>query len=107
VSAVALFFEPDFFGVAAESLLFAEESAAAVLLSVRSAVVLFLERDFFGVVAVELSEAAASALSADFFLGLGVVLLVESAVASGFVCALSLTAAFFLLFFLAAEPLSV
>jgi hypothetical protein len=106
LSAVTLFFEPDFFGVAAESPLFAEESAAAVLLSVASAAVLFFERDFFVVVAVELSEAAASALSAVFFLDLEVVPLVESAVAPGLVCEPSLAPGFFLLFFLAVALLS-
>lgn len=102
VSAVALFFERDF----AESPLFAEEPAATVLLSVASGAVLFLERDFFGAVAVEL-EAAASVLSGAFFLDLEVVLLVESAVASGLVCELSLAAAFFLLFFLVVVLVSV
>jgi hypothetical protein len=106
-SAVALFFERDFFIVVAESPLFAEESAAAVLPSVASAVVLFLERDFFGAVAVELSEAAASVLSAAFFLDLEVLFLVESAVALGLVCELSLAAAFFLLFFLVVVLISL
>jgi hypothetical protein len=106
-----LFFDRDFLVVVAVSdpLVFAVESATAVLLSAASEVALFFERDFlvvvaespdpvelsaasevalflergcFVVVAAELSDAAASVLAAVFFLDLGVVDFAESAVAS-------------------------
>jgi hypothetical protein len=87
VSAVAPFFDRDFFApaVSAPGALFAEESAVAVLLapelSAASPVLLFLEVVFLGV-AVALSGAAASVLAAVFFLDLEVVVFPESAVAS-------------------------
>jgi hypothetical protein len=113
VSEVALFFERDFFVVvaAADPLVFAVESAAGALLVVElsgasAAVLLFFERLFL-VVAAELSDAAASVLAAAFFLDLEVLLLVESAVASGLVCEASEAAAFFFAFFLVLELVSV
>jgi hypothetical protein len=112
VSEVALFFERDFFVVAAASdpLVFAVESAVGALLVVElsgasAAVLLFFERLL--VVAAELSDAAASVLAAAFFLDLEVLVLVESAVASGLVCEASDVAAFFFAFFLVVELVSV
>ena len=113
VSEVALFFERDFFVVVAASdpLVFAVESAVGALLVVElsgasAAVLLFFERLFL-VVAAELSDAAASVLAAAFFLDLEVLVLVESAVASGLVCEASEAAAFFFAFFLVVELVSV
>jgi hypothetical protein len=87
-SAVALFFDRDFFVPAASApvVLFVPASAVAVLLapevSAASAVLLFLEVVFLEV-AVALSGVAASVLAGVFFLDLEVVLpFAESAVAS-------------------------
>jgi len=101
-SAEVLFFDRDFFVVVAGSdpLAFAVEPAVAVLLVVELSGAFFFERLFL-VVAAELSDAAASVLAAAFFLDLEVLLLVESAVASGLVCEVSEAAAFFFAFFLA------
>jgi hypothetical protein len=113
VSEVALFFERDFFVVVAASdpLVLAVESAVGALLVVElsgasAAVLLFFER-LFSVVAAELSDTAASVLAAAFFLDLEVLVLVESAVASGLVCEASEAAAFFFAFFLVVELVSV
>jgi len=112
-SAEVLFFDRDFFVVVAVSdpLVFAVESAVGALLVVElsgasAAVLLFFERLFL-VVAAELSDAAASVLAAAFFLDLEVLVLVESAVASGLVCEASEAAAFFFAFFLVVELVSV
>src|SRR6266853_2853849 len=101
VSEVALFFERDFFVVVAASdpLVFAVESAVGALLVVELSGAFFFERLFL-VVAAELSDAAASVLAAAFFLDLEVLVLVESADASGLVCEASEAAAFFVAFFL-------
>jgi hypothetical protein len=113
VSEVALFFERGFFAAVAASdpLVFAVESAVGALLAVElsgasAAVLLFFERLFL-VVAAELSDAAASVPAAAFFLDLEVLVLVESAVASGLVCEASEVAAFFFAFFLVLELVSV
>ncbi len=107
-SAEVLFFERDFFVVVAVSdpLVFAVESAVAVLLVVELSGAFFFERLFL-VVAAELSDAVASVLAAAFFLDLEVLVLVESAVASGLVCEASEAAAFFFAFFLVVELVSV
>lgn len=107
VSEVALFFERDFFVAVAASdpPVFAVGSVVAPSRA-SAAVLLFFERLFL-VVAAELSDAAASVLAAAFFLDLEVLLLVESAVASGLVCEASEVAAFFFAFFLVVELVSV
>jgi hypothetical protein len=107
-SAEVLFFDRDFFVVVAVSdpLVFAVGSAVAVLLLVELSGAFFFER-LFVVVAAELSDAAASVLAAAFFLDLEVLVLVESAVASGLVCEASEAAAFFFAFFLVVELVSV
>jgi hypothetical protein len=107
-SAEALFFDRDFLLVVAVSdpLVFAVESAAGAWLVVELSGAFFFERLFL-LVAVELSDAAASVLAAAFFLDLEVLVLVESAVASGLVCEASEAAAFFLAFFLVVELVSV
>jgi hypothetical protein len=111
-SAEVLFFDREFLLVVAVSdpLVFAVESAVGALLVVESgasaAVLLFFERLFL-VIAAELSDAAASVLAAAFFLDLEVLVLVESAVASGLVCEASEAAAFFFAFFLVVELVSV
>jgi hypothetical protein len=107
-TAEVLFFDRDFLVVVAASdpLVFAVESAVAVLLLVELSGAFFLER-LFVVVAAELSDAAASVLAAAFFLDLEVLVLVESAVASGLVCEASEAAAFFFAFFLVVELVSV
>ena len=101
VSDVALFFERDLFVVVAASdpLVFAVESAVGALLVAELSAAFFFERLFL-VVAAEPSDAAASVLAAAFFLDLEVLVLVESAVASGLVCEASEAAAFFVAFFL-------
>ena len=100
-SAEVLFFDRDFFVVVAASdpLVFAVESAVGALPVVELSAAFFFERLFL-VVAAELSDAAASVLAAAFFLDLEVLLLVESADASGLVCEASEAAAFFFAFFL-------
>jgi hypothetical protein len=107
-SAEVLFFERDFLVVVAASdpPVFAVESAVAVLLLVELSRAFLFER-LFVVVAAELSDAAASVLAAAFFLHLEVLVLVESAVASGLVCEASEAAAFFFAFFLVVEVVSV
>jgi hypothetical protein len=106
-SAEVLFFGRDFLVLVAASdpPVFAVESAVAVLLLVELPGA-FCER-LFVVVAAELSDAAASVLAAAFFLDLEVLVLVESAVASGLVCEASEAAAFFFAFFLVVELVSV
>jgi hypothetical protein len=106
-SAVVLFFKRDFFVVVAASdpLVFAVESVVAP--SGASAVVLLFFERLSLVVAAELSDAAASVPAAAFFLDLEVLVLVESAVASGLVCEASEVAAFFFAFFLVVELVSV
>ena len=107
-SAEVLFFARDFFVVVAASdpLVFAVESAVGALLVVELSGAFFFERLFL-VVAAELSDAAASVLAAAFFLDLEVLVLVESAEASGLVCEASEAAAFFLALFLVVELVSV
>jgi hypothetical protein len=100
-SAEVLFFDRDIIMVVAASdpLVFAVESAVAVLLVVELSGAFFFERLFL-VIAAELSDAAVSVLAAAFFLDLEVLVLVESADASGLVCEASEAAAFFFAFFL-------
>jgi hypothetical protein len=107
-SAEVLFFDRDFFVVVAVSdpLVFAVESAVGALPVVELSGAFFFERLFL-VVAAELSDAAASVLAAAFFLDLEVLVLAESAVASGLVCEASEAAAFFFAFFLVVELESV
>jgi hypothetical protein len=106
-SAEVLFFDRDFFVVVAVSdpLVFAVASAVGALLVVELSGAFFFVRLL--VVAAELSDAAASVLAAAFVLDLEVLVLVESAVASGLICEASEAAAFFFAFFLVVELVSV